>query len=80
MKLYVTYEDKGPKGVCGQDIQTTSHWEKLYVLQGTYDEIRVKLEQLESDTYKSSRLFPKLTHTYWDDPSEFGQGNDVYYL
>ena len=40
----------------------------------------MKLEQLESDTYKSSRLFPKLTHTYWDDPSEFGQGNDVYYL
>ena len=80
MKLYVTYEDKGPKGVCGQDAYTTSCWKKLYVFQGTYEEIRDKLEQLESDIYKSSRMFPKLTHTYWDDPDEFGQGNDVYYL
>lgn len=81
MKLYITYEDKGPSGPCGQDMRTTAHWKRLYILEGTYEAIKSKLEEMESSFYKG-RKSPKFMNCYWEETNddEYGMGNDVYYV
>jgi len=70
MKLYICYEDKGPSGPCGQDMRTTSHQNRLYIVEGTYDEIKQKLETLESSFPKNGRRSPKLTNYYMEGNNE----------
>lgn len=84
MKLYICYEDKGPSGVCGQDMYTTSHHKRLYIIEGTYDEIKDKVRELENSFSKNGRRSPKLTNYYMDgtidERYEYGFGNQVVYL
>ena len=84
MKLYICYEDKGPSGVCGQDMYTTSHHKRLYIIEGTYDEIKDKVRELENSFSKNGRMSPKLTNYYMDgtigERYEYGFGNQVVYL
>jgi hypothetical protein len=82
MKLYICYEDKGPNGVCGQTVEATQHYNKLFIIEGEiYDEIKQKLEKIEVLFLDSkTRKSPKFTNYYWeDDDKEFGLGYDVVY-
>ena len=82
MKIYFCYEDKGPSGACGQDIYTTSHHNRLYVVEGTYEEIKQKIETLESSFPKNGRRSPKLTNYYmegtYEEMEEYGFNKVVY--
>jgi hypothetical protein len=84
MKLYICYEDKGPSGPCGPDMYTTSHHKRLYIIEGTYDEIKDKVRELENSLSKNYRKSPKLTNYYMecttDEKSEYEFGNEVVYL
>ena len=81
MKLYICYEDKGPSGPCGQDMITTSPQNRLYIIEGTYEEIKQKRDKLESDISTSSRRSPKLTNYYWEDDDNYlGRHDLIIYL
>ena len=81
MKLYITYEDKGPSGIVGQEVTATSAWQRLYILEGTYQEIKNKLEEMENSFY-SYRRSPRFITTYWEETgdNEYDVGNDVYHV
>jgi hypothetical protein len=67
MKLYLTYEDKGPRGPGGQDCRFTCHWNLLYIIKGkTYQEIKDKLEKFENQMLNGGRLSPKIKDFYWE--------------
>ena len=59
MKLYICYEDKGPSGPCGQDMRTTSPQKRLYIIEGTYDEVKNKVRELENSLSKKQQKVPK---------------------
>ncbi|QGT54339.1 hypothetical protein b3_0095 [Synechococcus phage B3] len=68
MKLYLTYEDKGPKENGGQDCYYTSCWRLLYILKGkTYQEIKDKVEKFENQMLNGGRLSPKIKDFYWEN-------------
>ena len=79
MKLYITYKDDGASGVCGQDMYTTSHRNKLYILEGTYQQIKDKIEEMESSFSgrKSGRKNPRFCDYYTDDTKD-GYNDAVY--
>ena len=84
MKLYICYEDKGPSGPCGQDMRTTSPQKRLYIIEGTYDEVKDKVRELENSLSKNNRKSPKLTNYYAEGTSdetwEYGFDKEVVYL
>ena len=47
MKLYVTYEDEGPKGVCGQDTHTTSCWKNFMFFKELMKRLERNLNNLK---------------------------------
>ena len=81
MKFYICYEDKGTSGICGMDY---SPRQRLYVVEGTYEEIKQKIETLESSFPKNGRISPKLKQYYMEgneeENDEYGFYNQVYYL
>lgn len=81
MKLYICYEDKGASGIGGMD--TTSR-KKLVIIEGTYEEIKQKIETLESSFSKNGRMSPKLTNYYMEgtgeEMEEYGFDKQVVYL
>lgn len=81
MKIYFCYEDKGMSGIGGMD--TTSR-KKLVIVEGTYEEIKQKIETLESSFSKNGRISPKMTNYYMEgtdeEMEEYGFGNQVVYL
>jgi len=81
MKLYICYEDKGASGIGGFDFTPR---QKLVIVEGTYDEIKEKIETLESSFPKNGRISPKLTHYYMEgneeEMDEYGFGKEVVYL
>ena len=58
--------------------------QRLYVVEGTYDEIRQKLDKLESTFPNNGRRSPKLMQYYMEgneeENDEYGFYNQVYYL
>jgi len=80
MKLYIIYKDDGPSGVCGQDMSTTSHRNKLYILEGTYQQIKDKIEEMESSfpARKSGRKNARFCD-YFTDVDNDGY-NNVFYV
>lgn len=81
MKLYICYEDKGMSGIGGMH---TTPRKKLVIVEGTYDEIKEKIEKLESSFPTNGRISPKLTKYYFEGNDEemekYGFGNEVVYL
>ncbi len=81
MKLYICYEDKGASGIGGMD---TTPREKLVILEGTYEEIKQKIETLEISFSTNGRRSPKMTKYYFEGNDEemekYGFGNEVVYL
>ena len=82
MKLYITYKDDGATGVCGQDTATTSPRNKLYILEGTYQQIKDKIEEMESSFTSSRRKNPRFGDWYLEGPDDEGYDdyNDVVYV
>jgi hypothetical protein len=80
MKLYIIYKDDGPSGVCGQDMYTTSHRNKLYILEGTYQQIKDKIDEMVSFFSKRNfgRKNPRFCDYYTDDMND--SYNDVVYM
>jgi hypothetical protein len=76
MKLYITYKDDGATGVGGQDTATTSARNKLYILEGTYQQIKNKIEEMESSFPSIRRKNPRFGDWYFEGPD--GEGNDDY--
>ena len=69
MKLYITYKDDGPAGVCGQTVDTTNPRTKLYVISGDNEEkIRAELKNLQESVNNSrtTRRNARLTDYYWE--------------
>jgi hypothetical protein len=81
MKLYICYEDKGISGISGMD---TTPRKKLIIVEGTYDQIKQKIEELESSFPKNGRISPKLTNYYMEgnekEKDEYGFGDEIVYL
>jgi hypothetical protein len=82
MKLYITYKDDGANGACGQDIATTSARNKLYILEGTYKQIKDKIEEIESSFSTIRRRNPRFGDYYFEGPDDEGNDdyNDVVYI
>lgn len=85
MKLYIIYKDDGPSGICGQDMSTTSHKNKLYILEGTYQQIKDKIDEMESSFSKRNfgRKNPKFCDYYFEGTDEDGNNyydDDVVYV
>lgn len=76
MKLYIIYKDDGPSGACGQDMYTTSHHNKLYILEGTYQQIKNKIEEMESSF--SGRKNPRFCDYYTDETND--GYNNIFYV
>lgn len=69
MKLYITYKDDGPAGVCGQTVDITNPRSKLYVISGDNEErIREELKNLQEsvNNLRSTRRNARLTDYYWE--------------
>jgi hypothetical protein len=81
MKFYICYEDKGMSGIGGFD---TTPRKKLVIVEGTYEEIKQKIETLESSFPKNGRRSPKLTNYYMEgtneEMEEYGFSKEVVYL
>lgn len=81
MKFYTCYEDKGASGIGGFD---TTPRKKLVIAEGTYEEIKQKIEILESSFPKNGRISPRLTNYYMEgtneEMEEYGFGKEVVYL
>jgi hypothetical protein len=81
MKIYICYEDKGMSGIGGFD---TTPRKKLLIVEGTYGEIKQKIETLESSFPANGRISPKLTNYYMEgseeEMDEYGFGEEVIYL
>jgi hypothetical protein len=82
MKLYIIYKDDGATGVCGQDTATTSVRNKLYILEGTYQQIKDKIEEIESRFSSINRKNPRFCDYYFEGPDDEGYDdyNDVVYV
>ncbi len=81
MKLYITYKDDGPSGICNQDMRTTSPHNKLYILEGTYQQIKDKIDEMESSFSKRNfvgRKNPRFCD-YYTDVTNDGY-NNVFYV
>lgn len=80
MKLYIIYKDDGPSGACGQDMYTTSYHNKLYILEGTYQQIKDKIEEMENSFSgrKSGRKNPRFCDYYTDETND--GYNNVFYM
>ena len=50
MQWFITYEDDGPRGACGQQMSTTSPWRKLFRMLGTYEDVRAMAKKMLSST------------------------------
>lgn len=81
MKFYICYEDKGMSGIGGFDFTPRK---KLVIVEGTYDEIKEKIDKLESSFPTNGRISPKLTNYYMEgteeEMEEYGFSNQIYYL
>lgn len=82
MKLYITYKDDGATGVCGQDTATTTARNKLYILEGTYQEIKDKIWEVESSFSSWHRKNPRFGDWFFEGPDDEGNDdyNDVVYV
>ena len=82
MKLYIIYKDDGATGVCGQDTAITSARNKLYVLEGTYQQIKDKIWEMESRFPFINRKNPRFYDYYFEGPDDEGNDdyNDVVYV
>jgi hypothetical protein len=76
MKLYIIYKDDGPTGVCGQGMYTTSHHNKLYVLDGTYQQIKDKIDEMEISFCGRNfgRKNPRFCDYYTDETNDGHNG------
>lgn len=56
----------------------------VVIVEGTYEEIKQKIETLESSFPKNGRMSPKLTNYYMEgtteEMEEYGFGKEVVYL
>mgnify|MGYP001086579038 CR=1 FL=1 len=66
-KYYVAYEDRGPSGPCGQTVENTAPWKKLYVF---VDEVKARkfVADVTENPFKIGRLHPRITGFWSDDP------------
>lgn len=82
MKLYIIYKDDGPNGPCGQDMYTTSSHNKLYILEGTYQQIKDKIDEMKSAFATYRRKNPRFCDYYFEGTDEDGNNyyNDVFYV
>jgi hypothetical protein len=82
VKLYIIYKDDGATGVCGQDTATTSPRNKLYILEGTYQQIKDKIEEMESSFTSFRRKNPRFCDWYLEgtDDEGYDDYNDVVYV
>jgi hypothetical protein len=80
MKLYITYKDDGATGAGGQDSSTFAK-NKLYILEGTYQQIKDKIEEMESSLFVR-RKNPRFGDWYFEGPDDEGNDdyNDVVYV
>ena len=81
MKLYITYKDDGPAGVCGQTVDITNPRSKLYVISGdTEERIKNELRNLQEsvNNLRATRRNARLTDYYWEG-NEW-EKDDVKYI
>jgi hypothetical protein len=77
MKLYLTYKDDGSNCAGGQDESTFAR-NKLYILDGEYDQIKNKIEELESQLPHIRRKNPRFGDVYIEGSDD--NYNDVVYF
>ena len=77
MKLYITYKDDGATGAGGQDHSTFAK-NKLYILEGTYQQIKDKIEEIESSFTSIRRKNPRFGDWYFEGPDDEGNDDVVY--
>lgn len=69
-RIYVFYQDDGPKGISGQCMSVTSPWRKLYIFS-TYSKFRVFQECLEIRKGQSGsfegRRNPKIMQWWYEE-------------
>ena len=58
---YVAYEDKGPSGPCGQTVENTAPWRKLYIFGNESD-----AREFVDSVYLWRRIAPKIIG-FWSD-------------
>ena len=63
---YVAYADNGPSGACGQTVENTAPWSKLYVFNEA--EAREFVAHVTLNPFKIGRLRPRITGFWSDDP------------
>jgi hypothetical protein len=81
MKLYITYKDDGATGAGPQDSSTFAK-NKLYILEGTYQQIKDKIEEMESRFSSINRKNPRFGDCYFEGPDDEVNDdyNDVVYV
>ena len=81
MKLYITYKDDGSAGVGGQDSSTFAS-NKLYILEGTYQEIKDKIWEMESSFSSWHRKNPRFGDFFFEGTDDEGKVDyeDVVYV
>ena len=82
MKLYIIYKDDGSSGAGGQDSSTFAK-NKLYILEGTYQQIKDKLWEMEGHFPSMNRKNPRFCDYYFEGTDEDGNNyydDDVVYV
>lgn len=67
--IYVAYEDSGPSGPCGQSVEITMPWQKLYVFKDR-EAARPFIEKVRAHQI-TGRSNPRIARTW--DSDEPGQ-------
>ncbi len=65
IKAYISYQDEGPSGACGQGCHITSPWNNLYIVNGTMAAIKEYLEKLLNQRRKKMKI------NVWFDDEEY---------
>ena len=81
MKLYIIYKDDGASGAGPQDSSTFAR-NKLYILEGTYQQIKDKIWEMESRLPSINGKNPRFCDWYFEGPDDEGNDdyNDVVYV
>jgi len=65
-KYYVAYEDNGPSGPCGQTVENTAPWRKLYIFNDE-TEARAFVARVTEHPFKLGRIRPRIIGFWSDD-------------
>lgn len=74
--IYLAYKDNGPSGPCGQSMNTTSNWQRLYRFN-TYSEFQKFIEKVDTNPNKCGRKRAEFFGPWTDDPNDGTLLNEV---